>query len=314
MLDRRKTISTSGASAVPGDHVPQEKYVDTQGIGGMSSIDWRRLARDGALVIAALLSLVAAAVVVTSFRAALGQAGAIGIDFNLYVDRTRSWLEGDGFYLPRQLTGHPYPAMFGDAYYPPVAMVLTLPFTLGIPRLLWWMIPLTLLVASIIRIRPTVWALPVIAAILAYPRTWVAVICGNPSIWAFAFLAAGLAWRWPAAFVPFKLTLAPFALIGVHRRSWWIGAAVGVALCLPFAAMWLDWATAMANVQMSPGYGLDYVLGEWPIAFGIVVIGLLSSRAPVRVISSGQVTGTTVVRGPDPSPVARQPEAVAMNE
>jgi len=67
-------------------------------------------------------------------------------------------------------------------------------------------------------------------------------------------------------------------------------------------------------VQMSPGYGLDYVLGEWPIGFGIVVIGLLSSRAPVRVISSGQVTGTTVVRGPDPSPVARQPEAVAMNE
>ena len=135
----------------------------------MSSIDWRRLARDGALVIAALLSLVAAAVVVTSFRAALGQAGAIGIDFNLYVDRTRSWLEGDGFYLPRQLTGHPYPAMFGDAYYPPVAMVLSLPFTLGIPRLLWWMIPLTLLVASIIRIRPTVWALPISPQSLRIP-------------------------------------------------------------------------------------------------------------------------------------------------
>ena len=300
--------------AAPGDQIPKQISVDTRGIGGTSSLDWRRFARDGALVIAALLSLVAAAVVMTSFRAALGREGAIGIDFNLYLDRTRSWLEGDGFYLSRQLTGHPYPAMFGDAYYPPVAMVLTLPFTAGIPWLLWWVIPLTLLVSSIIRIRPTVWALPVIAAILAYPRTWVAVICGNPSIWAFAFLAAGLAWRWPAAFVPFKLTLAPFALTGVHRRSWWIGAAVGVALCLPFAATWADWATAMANVQMSQGYGLDYVLGEWPIAFGIVAVGLLSSRAPLRVISSGRMTGKTVVRGLDVTPVAQQPAAAAVNE
>ena len=314
VMEGGKTISAPGASAAPGDRVPRQIPVDTQGIGGMSSPDWRHLARDGALVIAALLSLVAAAVVVTSFRAALGREGAVGIDFSLYVDRTRSWLEGDGFYLPRQLAGHPYPAMFGDAYYPPVAMLLTLPFTFGIPRLLWWVIPVTLLVASIIRIRPTVWALPVIAAILAYPRTWVAVICGNPSIWALAFLAAGLAWRWPAVFLPFKVTLAPFALIGIHRRSWWIGAAVGVALCLPFAATWVDWATAMGNVRMSPGHGLDYVLGEWPIALGIVAVGLLSSQAPNRAIPSTYGAGTTVVRRIDGSPVAQQPEAAAMNE
>ena len=268
----------------------------------MPGMDWRRCARDGALVTTGLLLLVAAAVAMTMFRAAVRQEGAFGIDLSLYVDRTRSWLEGDGFYLPRQLTGHPYPAMFGDAYYPPVAMLLTLPFTFGIPWLLWWAIPLTLLVVSIIRIRPTLWALPVIAAVLAYPRTWGALICGNPSIWAFAFLAAGLAWRWPAVFVPFKLTLAPFALIGVHRRSWWIGAAVGVALCLPFAAPWIDWATAMANVQMSPGHGLDYVLGEWPIALGIVAVGLLSSRgAPLRAwfeqVAGVSAGGTVSPRG-----------------
>ena len=280
----------------------------------MSGIDWRRIARDGALVLAGLLALVAAAVAVTMFRTAVGQQGAIGVDLSLYVDRTRSWLASDGFYLPRQLTGHPYPAMMGDAYYPPVLMLLTLPFTLGIPWVLWWMIPLTLLGASIIRIRPTVWALPVIAAILAYPRTWVAVICGNPSIWAFAFLAAGLAWRWPAAFVPFKLTLAPFALIGVHRRTWWIGAAVGIALCLPFAATWFDWATAMGHAQMSPEFGIGYVLGEWPIAIGILVVGLLSSRVPHDAISSEQVAETTVVRRLDESTVAQQPEAAGRDE
>jgi hypothetical protein len=262
----------------------------------MPSIDWRRCARDGALVIAGLLLLVAVAIAQAKLRTAVGRDGAIGYDLNLYVDRTRSWLEGGGFYLPRQLTGHPYPVMLGDAYYPPVAMLLTLPFTLGIPWLLWWVIPLALLVVSVIRVRPTVWALPVIAAILAYPRTWNALICGNPSIWAFAFLAAGLAWRWPAIFVPFKLTLAPFALIGIRRRSWWIGAAVGVAVCLPFAATWVDWATAMGNVQMTPGYGLDYVLGEWPIAFGIVIVGLLRSRAPRHSVSSAQVAGEVTRR------------------
>ena len=34
---------------------------------------------------------------------------------------------------------------------------------------------------------------------------------------------AGLVWTWPAAWALLKPTLGPFALLGMHRRAWWIG-------------------------------------------------------------------------------------------
>ena len=49
-------------------------------------------------------------------------------DFDLYMAATRSWLSGLGFYHPYQLSG-PYEITPGDILYPPVALLLFVPFT-----------------------------------------------------------------------------------------------------------------------------------------------------------------------------------------
>jgi hypothetical protein len=211
---------------------------------------------------------------------ALGHEGTAGLDYTLYRDRTLSWLAGTGFYLPRQLTGVPYPVSHGDAYYPPVLLYLMVPFALGLPAVLWWAIPAGVIAVALWRVRPAWWAWPILASVLVYPRTQMLVLFGNPSLWAFALVAAGATWRWPAAFIPFKLTFAPFALIAIRHRSWWIGAAAALALCLPFGLMWADWWTATTNVRLGNGYGLEYVFGEWPIAIAILVAIASGRRRP----------------------------------
>ena len=212
------------------------------------------------------------------FSVASGHGGTIGLDFTVYQDRAHSWLSGAGFYLPRQLTGDPYVVMAGDALYPPVVLLLLVPFTV-LPGWLWWATPLAIIAAAVRAMRPPVAVWPLLAAILVYPRTWEIVVYGNPSLWVFAALVAGLAWRWPAAFVVLKPTLAPFAIVGVRHRGWWLAAGVMVLAGVPFGALWLDWLTATVNGRLGPDFGLDYVLGEWPIAIALLITGLAGRRA-----------------------------------
>jgi hypothetical protein len=73
-----------------------------------------------------------------------------GRDYAMYMERTRAWLAGDGFYVPHQLAG-PYPIAFGDAMYPPVTLVLFVPFTI-LPVILWWAIPLAITAVSLWRL------------------------------------------------------------------------------------------------------------------------------------------------------------------
>ena len=213
------------------------------------------------------------------FSVATGHGGTVGLDFTLYQDRAHDWLSGSGFYLPRQLTGEPYVVTAGDALYPPIVLPLLIPFSV-LPGWLWWAIPLTIIAAAVWRLRPPMPVWPLLATILVYPRTWEIVLYGNPSLWVFAALAAGLVWRWPAALVPVKLTLAPLAIIGVRHREWWVTAGVVVLAGLPFGTLWLDWLTATLNGRLGQGSGLDYVLGEWPIAIVLLIAGLARRRPP----------------------------------
>ena len=217
----------------------------------------------------AILVVAAAAWLVRFYAAAMNAPAVIGMDANLYVEQARSWLAGDGFYRPWQLVGQPYVVEGGSVTYPPTILLLLLPFTTGLPRILWWLVPLGTIAFSLVRMRPAVWSWPVLAVALIYPRTWVVVALGNPSMWVLAAIAAGLVWHWPAALAFLKPTFAPFALIGIWRRSWWIALAMIVLVSLPFGPMWLDYATAIENAGTSRG--LEYLLGEWPIAAALIV-------------------------------------------
>ena len=188
---------------------------------------------------------------------------AVGMDYGIYMDRTHDWLAGDGFYRARQLTGQPYEILNGDSFYPPTLLLLLVPFALGLPAVLWWLIPIAIIAAALIHIRPPMWTWPIMAFTLLLPRASLVLVLGNPSLWMIAAAFAGVAWAWPSALLLLKPTLAPFALIGIRHRSWWIALGVLVLLSVPFGAMWRDYLTALVNAQNARG--LEYTLGEWPL-------------------------------------------------
>lgn len=86
-----------------------------------------RQARFALMLITGLLLAVAvweASIVVPQSLA----TGNVGLDLNIYLDRTRDWLAGDGFYRLRQLSG-PYAIEHGDSLYPPNVLLLLVPMT-----------------------------------------------------------------------------------------------------------------------------------------------------------------------------------------
>jgi len=193
-----------------------------------------------------------------------------GVDFQLYRDVTNRWLGGGSFYESYQLAG-PYEIRAGDVLYPPVALWLFVPFAVAsaapwsvVAAVAWWVIPLGVVAATVamLRPRPLVW--PLIALCLANPTTLLKIWTGNPVIWSMAAMALAVvgASRAAAPFVLLKPSLAPFALFGVRRRSWWLGLAVLIALSLPFGALWGDWVASVVN---SRGGGLLYSSLEAPI-------------------------------------------------
>ena len=186
--------------------------------------------------------------------------GYAGIDYRLYMDATRDWLATGQFYAPYQLAG-PYPVLFGDILYPPVALWLFVPFTI-LPAFLWWSVPIGVTAAVIVSHRPRWMVWPILALCLWGP-VQIHVISGNPGLWAMMFVA--LSTRWPA-FGPFafiKASLGVFGLLGIRSRSWWLGLAVFCALSLAVLPMWFDWLTALLNSRS--GGGLFYSWQEAPM-------------------------------------------------
>jgi hypothetical protein len=200
----------------------------------------------------------------------------IGYDLSIYVDRTRSWLDGEGFYRARQLAG-PYIIENGDSLYPPPVILLFLPWALGAPAILWWLIPAAVVALSLRKLRPPLWGwVFLVGPVLVYGRTLIAIILGNPSIWGFAAILAGAAYGWPALGALIKPVLAPFALIGAGRRSWWIGLAVVAVVALAFAPMWPDYGRALANARNDRE--IWYVIGEIPTAAVLSIVAWACAR------------------------------------
>ena len=238
---------------------------------------------------------------------------AVGMDYGIYMDRTHDWLAGDGFYRARQLTGQPYEILNGDSFYPPTLLFLLVPFALGLPAVLWWLIPIAIIAAALVHIRPPMWTWPIMAFALLLPRASLVLVLGNPSLWMIAAAFAGVAWAWPSALLLLKPTLAPFALIGIRHRSWWITLGALVLLSVPFGALWRDYVTALVNAQNARG--LEYTLGEWPLMIAPLAawVGQLTSaasRRPPRARPGAQITAAAgALRRPLVIPIAHHTQA-----
>jgi hypothetical protein len=211
------------------------------------------------IIRAILLGLTGAFLVVWAVEMSVAIRGGFfgaGVDIDIYATATRHWLADGTWYLPRQLAG-PYSVEFGDVLYPPTLLWLTVPFTV-LPRVLWWIIPGVIATVGLARLRPAMWAWPIMSACLAWPRTTAQVIFGNPVIW----LAAALFWG-VGALVLVKPTVIPFALTGIRSRRWWVSALALALLTLPLLPIVLQYPGVLLNARS--GGGWLYSLEEWPL-------------------------------------------------
>jgi hypothetical protein len=238
----------------------------------------------------------------------------VGIDFLFYREAGLRWLETGEFYLPGQLSGEYQLKLMVDVLYPPTALLLFVPLALlpiGAAAVAWWAIPAAVLARQVWVERPAPWAWSIAALLLLWPRSYGSVLWGNTDIWVVAAVSAGFLWGWPALLAVLKPSFAPFALVGIRRRSWWVAAAVVLAFSIAALPLWFDYFRAMAGVR---GLGLDYSLLNLPIAFIPLVLHLGRTRqAPTQLEAA--VTDRRTLVGTDPKQVSKaDPLAATLNQ
>jgi hypothetical protein len=201
-----------------------------------------------------------------------------GVDYRAHVAAAERLLTSGTPYLPYQLAGpysiwdQPMPIL-----YPPVAFVLFVPFV-WLPPVLWWAIPIAIVVWAMTRHRPPLWAWAATLACFCALQSLSALMFGNPGMWISAFVAAGTVLGWPFALVLIKPSFAPLALLGARRRSWWIAVAVLGAVSLAFGPLWLDWVTAIRNSDLT----LAYNLPTMPLMVAPLIPWLADPRHPIH--------------------------------
>ena len=199
-------------------------------------------------------------------------------DFRLYHDATARWFNGGPFYEPYQVAG-PYEVMRGDILYPPPALILFVPF-LFLPAILWWVVPISVTIWAIVRLRPDPVVWPVMALCLWFPNTGIKHLTGNPVLWSLAAIALGTIYYWPAVLVAIKPTLAPMALFGAWTKRWWIALGGFAAVSLLFLPMWPDFIAVIRNAHHPAGP--LYSVGELPMLLIPVVAWLGRRTSPAR--------------------------------
>jgi hypothetical protein len=229
------------------------------------------LVSTGALLVLSIASLVIFASQPANLFATLG------VDYDFFVRAARRFVDGQGFYLERQLAG-PYTMSIGiDTLYPPTALFLFVPF-LVLPAVLWWAIPLGILGYTTWRWRPAMWTWPFLAFAVWWPRDMSMMILGSTGMWVAALVAAGLMWGWAGPLILFKPTLAPFALAGFPRRAWWVGAGLALVASAVTLPLWPDYITAMLNGSGLPP--IPYTLPDLPLMFVPIVAWVGRRQTP----------------------------------
>ena len=231
------------------------------------------------IVIVAILGAIALAEGFLVVRKAIDAPGfgMVGRDFGLYMDATRRWLGGGTFYEAYQLAG-PYDLPWGQIYYPPQALALFVPFTVlgSVPFIL---IPAGVTTAVIWSYRPRLaaWA-AILLVLVLHPDAPLIWIAGTPTIWVVMLVALGTRWPWVSAFVWFKPSVFPFALIGIRHRRWWM---VSGAFALSAVLLWplmVQWVTVVLNAR-GDNSGVLYSLSPTALADPLIpVIAWLGRR------------------------------------
>ena len=202
----------------------------------------------------------------------------LGLDYQIHVQAAQRLLDTGSPYQPFQLQGpytiwtQPMPIL-----YPPVAFVLFVPF-IWLPPVLWWAIPFAIVVGSMSRHRPPLWAWAATLACFCTLQSLSVIAFGNPGIWICAFMAAGTVLSWPFALTLIKPTFAPLAILGIRHRSWWMTVAVMAVVSLLFGRLWLDWITVIRNSDLS----LVYNLPTLPLMVAPLIPWLADPRHPIH--------------------------------
>ena len=233
----------------------------------------------------ALLGLFVVRLVLMTSQAATME-GAIGIDYRAVVDAAVRWLNGGSPYLERQLHG-PYDhlgwntADTGEFLYPPVSLPIFAAFSV-LPPAAWWVGWATLLVVGIFILRPGRAWWPVLGLLAATTTFVPVIIAGNPVLWISLAALFGPILGWPGPLVLMKPSLAPFALLGMASRSWWLSLAVIAVCCVPFGTLWVDWYHAVTDLRAE---GILFSLGQVPIMLiPLVIIIGARPRGGLRLI------------------------------
>jgi hypothetical protein len=215
-----------------------------RGLPSAGAIDWRRVLATVLLgVLWGYLLFRVVALVTTGHVSALWLK-----DYDLYMDATRSWLAGGPFY-PEWQTSGAYELRWGAILYPPISLVLFVPFSL-LPPLLWVLIPLVVTLAIIGWHRPGPWRLIAIAALLCiYPLELLAYTAGTPTIWIVMFMALATRWPWWSALILIKPTLLPFGMLGIRTRGWWLAFLAITVVTLAMWSLTLTWSLVMIDQQ-----------------------------------------------------------------
>jgi len=180
-------------------------------------------------------------------------------DGALYRAAGQRILSGGPVYPAFELGGPYTLAMRPELYPPPTLLFLVAPMA-ALPAFLWWLVPLGTITAILVRQRPSLIGWVGILLCLAWPPTGYVILAGNPIIWAAAFVALGSTWKGAAVLTLVKPTLAPFALVGIRSRSWWLVAGGYVAFVVALSPLWLDYLTVLRNaVGLDPLYSLSHV-------------------------------------------------------
>ena len=209
----------------------------------MKSPEWSRAARPtpetsarfaGPVRLGLVLFTIATAVAfVVRLRVvfAVETGGVVGVDHGIYQQAAQRWVGGGFFYYPEQVSG-PYEIVQGHILYPPVALAWLVPGAY-LPDLLWWGIPITVVVG---RSSSTTAQLSGRGRSSAFAWQRSPALRSSrlaiPGIWIVMFVALGTVWRPAFALVLLKPSLFLFALPGIRSRGWWVIAAALAAISM----------------------------------------------------------------------------------